>query len=227
MTNRITTASISKLHLYESCAYRAKLQHVDKIKDVQPRKAADRGTDIHNQAEFYVRGDTAKMPPELGKFASEFTALRQMYSEGKVSLEGEWGFTEDWAVTDYKSAYLRIKADAVAFLSPQHAVVVDYKTGQRYGNEMKHAEQTQLYSVATLIRNEDVKLVDSELWYLDKDDLAHMPMKATAISRYIKVFDKRFKKMTSDTVFKPSPNIVSCKWCPYHPSKQGNCEFGI
>lgn len=227
MNKTIPTASISKLHVYESCAYRAKLAWVDKIPDTQPRKAADRGTAIHQLAEDYVRGEIAKLPTELKHFASEFTALKQLYGEGKVSLEGEWGFNENWEPTNYKTAWLRVKADAVVFLSDSHAVVVDHKTGKRFGNEMKHAEQLQLYATASLIRNPDVNIVDTELWYLDQDDLAHMPIKSSMIKRYINVFDKRFKKMTSDTEFKPTPNLVSCKFCPYHPSKQGDCEYGI
>lgn len=227
MTNTIKTASISKLHVYESCPYRAKLAWVDKIADTQPRKAADRGTAIHQLAEDYVRGELANMPAELKAFSSEFTALRQFYSEGKVSLEGEWGFTENWEVTEYKSAWLRVKADAVVFLSDSHAVVVDHKTGKRFGNEIKHAEQTQLYAIASLIRNPNINVVDTELWYLDQDDLAHFAIRPKMLSRYIQLFDKRFKKMTSDTTFKPTPNISSCKLCPYHPNKQGDCKYGI
>jgi CRISPR/Cas system-associated exonuclease Cas4 (RecB family) len=223
----IPTASISKLHVYESCPYRAKLAWVDKIADTQPRKAADRGTAIHQLAEDYVRGEVANLPDELRHFASEFTALRQRYQEGTVSLEGEWGFTEDWQPTDYKSAWLRVKADAVVFTSDTTAVVIDHKTGKRYGNELKHAEQLQLYAISALIRNPQLKLVNTELWYLDQDDLADMPIKAVSLQKYIKVFDKRFKAMTEDTTFVPKPNINSCKWCPYHASKQGNCQHGI
>lgn len=227
MNKTISTVSISKLHVYESCPYRAKLAWVDKIPDVQPRKAADRGTAIHQLAEDYVRGEIANLPPELKHFASEFTALRQLYNEGKVSLEGEWGFNENWEPTEYKSAWLRVKADAVVFLSDSQAVVVDHKTGKRYGNELKHAEQTQLYSIAALIRNPKLQVVDTELWYLDQDDLAHMPVKHKMLSRYIQIFDKRFKAMSNDTTFKATPNISSCKFCPYHPSKQGDCEHGV
>lgn len=223
----IPTVSISKLHVYESCPYRAKLAWVDKIPDTQPRKAADRGTAIHQMAEDYVRGELVNMPPELKAFASEFTALRELYTQGKVSLEGEWGFTENWEPTDYRSAWLRVKADAVVFLSDSHAVVIDHKSGKRFGNELKHAEQTQLYSIAALIRNPDLTVVDTELWYLDQNDLAHMTIRPKMLPKYIQIFDKRFKKMSSDIEFEPKPNISSCKFCPYHPKKQGDCKYGV
>lgn len=227
MTGKIETVSISKLHVYESCALRAKLAWVDKIPDVQPRKAADRGTEIHTKSEDYVQGSIAKLPKELTAFAPEFTALKEMYKEGKVSLEGEWGFDDSWKPTKYSSAWLRIKADAVAFVKPEHAVIIDYKTGKRFGNEIKHAEQTQLYSIGTMIKYQEVRRVDAELWYLDQDELAHLSIKPIMLNRYIQIFDKRFKTMSNDTEFKPNPNIVSCKYCPYHPSRQNVCPYGV
>ena len=52
-------------------------------------------------------------------------------------------------------------------------------------------------------------------------------MKRGQMSKYLKMFDEKGRKFTEDTVFKPNPNIHSCKYCPYHPDKQGDCKFGV
>jgi hypothetical protein len=78
--------------------------------------------------------------------------VRDEFKAGNVSLEGEWGFDKDWIPTDWHSAWLRVKGDAV-LTRPGQAVVIDHKTGRKHGNELKHGEQVQLYAIATLIRN--------------------------------------------------------------------------
>ncbi len=53
---RIPTWSYSALSTFEKCPYRSYLQKIKKIPEPQ-HPAAKRGTDIHDQAEHYVRGD--------------------------------------------------------------------------------------------------------------------------------------------------------------------------
>ena len=57
-----------------------------------------------------------------------------------------------------------------------HHVVIDYKTGKRWGNEVKHAQQTQLYALGTALRYDEIQNVYTELWYLDLDELVSMSM---------------------------------------------------
>lgn len=532
----IPSWSISRIQTYELCAYRAKLQWLDKLPDLQPKTAADRGTQIHQEGEDYVRG---KIPltHNLRHFKTDFAALASHFQQGRVTCEEEWGFDRAWRVADWKRAWLRLKCDAVCFLTPSHAVVVDYKglerstliptptgwttmgdiqigdelfaqdgsvckvigksqiknlpcyeikfddnttvhcdnehlwsladgtvvpvtelkkhdhinvakpiqlpeanlpidpyvfgiwladgkhtsgeitkpdafiweeierrgyelgvlqntptrthtiknihgklielgvhgnkhipqiymrasfeqrlallqgimdgdgsvnktrkqvvlnttnpdlakqyhelalslgqranlgdvlgkgfgklcvvyiitfrpngitpfllprkadackdfgpgrsktrrvvsvqeissvetqciavdskdhtflctekflpthnTGKRFGNEVKHAIQLQLYALCALIRYPELEQVTCELWYLDQNELASFTMKRSQMGKYLRMFDEKGRKFTEDTVFKPNPNIHSCKYCPYHPSKQNQCSFGV
>ena len=221
----IPSWSISRVQTYEQCPYRAKLTWLDKIPDTQPKTAADRGTQIHQEAEDYVRGKIA-FTSNLRHFERDFAALATRFKQGTVTCEEEWGFDRNWMVTDWKRAWLRLKCDFVCFLDPKHAVIGDYKTGKRFGNEVKHAIQLQLYALCALLRYPEIEHVTCELWYLDQNELANFSMKRSQISKYLKLFDEKGRKFTEDTVFKPNPNIVSCRYCPYHPSKQNNCQFG-
>ena len=68
--------SYSALKTYETCAYRSYISKVKRIQeDFGP--AAARGTDIHQQAEDYVRGDLKKLPDTLKKFQSQFEDMRE------------------------------------------------------------------------------------------------------------------------------------------------------
>lgn len=223
----ILSSSYSRLVDFEQCRYRAKLKFIDKIPEVKS-DSADRGTAIHTVAENYVRGKgPAGIPHELSKFEDEFKVLRREFKDKKVSLEGEWGFDKDWMPCDYKTAWLRIKADAVMHTDRHHAVVIDYKSGRKFGNEIKHGEQVQLYSIAVLIRNPDLKEVTAELWYVDLDDITTRTMSRLEAMRYVQSFDTRIKRMLSAETFPPNANIFTCKWCSYGPSKGGQCEYGV
>lgn len=222
----IPSWSISRIQVYEQCAYRAKLQWLDKIPDLQPKTAADRGTQIHQEGEDYVTGKGA-FTDNLRHFKADFSALASHFKQGRVTCEEEWGFDRDWKVADWKRAWLRLKCDTVCFLTPRHAVVIDYKTGKRFGNEVKHAIQLQLYALCALIRYSELDQVTCELWYLDQNELARFTMKRSQMGKYLRMFDEKGREFTNDTVFKPNPNVISCRYCPYHPSKQNQCPHGV
>ena len=102
-----------------------------------------------------------------------------------------------------------------------------HNTGKRFGNEVKHAIQLQLYALCALIRYHEVEQVTCELWYLDQNELASFTMKRSQLKKYLAYFDKKGREFTEETDFKPNPNVISCKYCPYHPTKQGDCKFGV
>ena len=231
----ISAWSFSRLDVYEKCPLQAKLKYIHKIPEpdrpLPPGKdehANERGSRVHDSAEFYVRNNV-ELIPELRTFKAEFHRLRELFREGKVSLEGEWGFDKDWEPIQYNSAsiWLRVKLDALVHLSKTHGVVIDYKTGRRHGNEIKHAEQTQLYVVATFLRYPELETIDVELWYTDQNELAHMRFMRHQGMRFFTTFNNRGKALTSATDFKPKANIFSCKWCPYHPNRSGDCQYGV
>ncbi len=120
-----------------------------------------------------------------------------------------------------------MKLDASVMLSPTHAVVIDFKTGKKFGNELKHAEQLQLYALAMVLRNERITKVTAELWYLDVDDITTLTVSREQALRYLRVFDRRGQRMTSATSFKANPNEYSCRWCPYGPRGTGHCKEGV
>ena len=221
----IKSWSYSKLLDAEQCMLRVKYKHIDHIPEAKA-PAAERGTQIHQMAEDYVSGKLKKLPPELRHFATEFDVLKHAFKSNNVSLEGEWGFDAEWLPTAYKTAWLRMKGDAILFQG-NAAVVVDYKTGQSYGNEIKHGEQCLLYAIATFIRYPELDSITVELWYLDKDELTQKTYTRFEAMRYVQTFTKRANKLVGATEFPPNANWITCKWCSFGPAKGGQCPYGV
>lgn len=227
--------SYSRLIVAEQCLLRAKLAYIDKIPEPErplpPGKtehANDRGTRVHEAAEKFVKGGV-ELLPELHKFRNEFEDLRRLHAEGKVSLEGEWGFDANWQPVGWFDpvVWARVKLDAMVRVAPEHRIVIDYKTGKRAGNEVKHAEQGQLYAVATALRDPDVARVTVEFWYTDLNEFVTTTYERDDVSRYQSKFTDRAIKVTRAAEFPPNPNIFNCRWCPYGPKGTGHCAVGI
>lgn len=231
---RIRSWSFSRLSDYEKCPLLAKLKYLDRIPEPERKlpegkteHANDRGSRIHDECEQFVRG-TRPFPKEAAYFREEFDSLQSRYKNGYVLLEHEWGFDDAWKECDWNRAWLRLKLDANIHLSNEHVAVVDYKTGKKFGNEIKHGEQTQLYGLSVFLRYPMVQRVTAELWYLDANDLTSLDITRSAGMRLLKPFDKRARCMTEDEVFKPNPNTYSCRYCPYHPATgSGDCPHGV
>lgn len=233
---KIRSTSFSRLLDYESCPFKAFLKIVEKIPEPErplpPGKtehANDRGSRIHDECEKYVNGSRPQPPLEVAKyFKDEFVSLRNHHKKGTVVLEQEWGFTRDWEPCDWKVAWLRVKLDAQVLLNKDHAVVIDYKTGKRFGNEIKHGQQTQFYSICAVLRNPLINRVTTELWYPDVNDLASAEYTRLQALRMQAGFNRRFRKMTDATEFPATPNIEACRYCPYHPVRgTGHCKKGV
>lgn len=225
--------SFSSLSEFEGCKFRSYLKRVKKVPEPdrplpagKMEHANDRGSRIHDSAEQYVRG-LAKLTPELHYFEDEFAALQRHFQAGKVFLEEEWGMSKAWESVSWDTAWLRMKLDALYFISPSEAVVIDYKTGRRFGNELKHAEQTQLYQLTAFLRYPELETIHTELWYLDQDELYTMTFQRQQGLRFRPRWNTRGNKMTDATEFPPNANMYSCRFCLYGPKGSGVCAVGV
>lgn len=230
----IISWSHSSLSNFEKCRLLAKLKHLDRIpepaRELRPGQtefANDRGTRIHDHAERFVDGREAKQIPEMKEFAVEFDHLRHLHTKGMVSLEGEWAMDKHWEPTDWRSGWHRSKVDAIVIPHPTEAIIIDYKSGKKFGNEIKHAEQTQLYALNAVLRYPELELVTTELWYLDAKELTRGTFTRDQVLRFKAGWNRRGTAMTSATDFPPNPNVFSCQFCQYGPWNGGQCKVGV
>lgn len=275
----ITSWSHSRLVQFESCPRRAYLLYDARIPEpdrpLPPGKtehANDRGTRVHEACERFVRGE-GELPVEAAAhFTHEFNALRELFQEGRVSLEGEWAMNQAWEPVSWNGeweefeptpeevaaaeplktlperpksgdwglfkgkyvtwvpSWLRLKLDAMVHVSETEAISIDYKTGRKFGNELKHAEQLQLYQLVCFLRYPKLEVVTTELWYLDQDELTAGTFTRAQGLRFKRSWDARGTRLTTATEFRPNPTVHTCKYCPYGPEHlggTGHCSVGV
>lgn len=243
MSDTIRAWSFSALSLFETCPLHAKYSKVDKVPEL-PRPSApsgehanDRGTRIHENMEHHVRNNVS-LVRELKTFAPDIQALKHFHDKGQAELENMWCFNQDWQPVheqDYQNIWLRVKLDAFVLLEKERGVVIDLKTGKRFGNEVKHAQQIQLYALAAFFRYPDLERTVVELWYPDVDELVSTIYSRNQAMKFFSSFNERALKMTSTTDFIPKANINACRFCPYGPkeasnkwvNKSGHCPHGV
>lgn len=230
---QINKVSFSRLQDFEKCKKLAKLKYIDKVPEpdrpLPPGKtehANDRGTRIHDAAELFVRGGV-ELIEELELFSEEFHELRDLFEEGRVQLEGEWAVDLDWNPVAWNSndAWCRMKLDAMVLSEDgTHARVIDYKTGRRHGNEIKHTEQGQIYQLSTFLRFPEVQDITVEFWYTDQDETDIKRYTRAQGTSYFDKYNDRLLAVTNCVDFPPNPNAFSCKWCPYNGNE---CKEGV
>lgn len=230
-----TSWSFSKLGDFEKCKKYFWLKHEQKIPEPerplrpgQTEHANDRGSRIHDNCEGYVRGEHDALAPEADKhFGIKLDLLRTLYAEGSVELEGEWGMNEEWEVVSWTDAWLRLKLDVLVHAGKDEAIVIDYKTGKKWGNEVKHAQQLQLYALVAFLRFPELEVVDSQLWYLDVNETTSQVFTRDQALRFKRNFHKRGADIVSCTTWPANANKFSCQWCLYGPEHSGHCAEGV
>lgn len=230
-TKKIEAWSFSRLKKYEQCPYAAYLEYIEKIPEPERPELEDgkeypndRGSRVHDEAELYVRGQ-GELPIEAATFAKELEFLRKHYAEDskRLELEQMWLFNKGWRPLSDRARkpWLRVKLDVLFWISEVEVVSIDYKTGKRFNNEIKHAEQLQLYQLATLMRYPQVQTVHTELWYFDIDHIESMSFTRSQGERFLKGYNDRALHMTTAEVFPARPSNHACFFCPYKTGKIG------
>tara|TARA_E500000081_G_C6105794_1_gene339937 strand:+ start:514 stop:1257 length:744 start_codon:yes stop_codon:yes gene_type:complete len=224
----VSAWSYSALKVFEECPYRTYIARVKRIKEPSG-PAAERGTEIHLQAEQYIKGELAEMPITLKKFEDEFEQLRDLYANAQCEVEGEWGFTKDWQPTGWMvpDTWARIKLDACVFEDSTSMRVIDFKTGKRFGNEISHGQQALIYAIAAFVRYPETQFIKTELWYLDKSETAVRSYSRDEALMFLPRWHERAVVMTTCTEFIPTPSKSACRWCSYKQGDQPECAYGV
>jgi CRISPR/Cas system-associated exonuclease Cas4 (RecB family) len=240
--NKLTSWSWSRYYDYKLCPLKAKLAHVDKIREPK-NDAMTRGGQLHDDIRDYIRG-TAKSLKQwafpkvsMGWFDVAKKAMKQKLLQPIV--EEDWAFTKDWTQTqwnDWNGCVLRVKLDAGVFEDGGDTLVItDWKSGKFRPEEVDFlTEQLELQSLAALVLYPQVSKVRARLAFVDQGvvfPLESAPLIFTQadVKKLKATWAKRTKAMLSDTTFAPRPND-KCRWCFYGQSGKvkggpGLCKF--
>lgn len=237
---QITSWSYSRYSTYKQCPLKAKLKFIDKVKEPSS-EAMERGLEIHNLAEEYIKGNLRRLPGEFKKFSKLFSELRKKYKKYVINgmvVEDSWAFTKSWDQTvwnDWVGCWVRIKIDCGTLEDDGETIRIrDWKTGKfREEQNEEYMEQLELYNLAALLMLPHVERAVSSLEYVDVgvsyppqgEELAHTREDIPALKEK---WSKRVAPMLKDTSFAPRPNW-SCQWCHFRKDNVANgggqCKF--
>lgn len=241
-TELLDSWSYSGLVNYERCPHYMNLYKVARIPQ-ESGPAAARGSEIHEGLEAFVRGDTDELPSDrktrFEAFTLDFGELREAYRVGEAFLEDNWGCRKDWTPCDWdpqgqSDPELWSKASLDVFVMKDfHARVIDYKSGIRFGNEMKHRDQGVTYALHAIHRYPDLERITIEFWYVDQGSKMVFEFSRERLMALLPLFHDRAIKMTTDELLLPTPTVYNCQWCSYgaNTNKKGipygnaACEF--
>ena len=188
--------SYSRYKDWVTCPYKCYLKHVLKIREPdQPAMA--RGTFIHKVAEDLAQGKITWEEAQVlakqagdkklyGPKAKEITLLPfkkgfELAAKSKPVVEEQWGFSAEWEEVGWfgPRTWLRVKLDLNFATGKTVLSVIDHKSGKIYPD---HAEQADLYALASFIMYPHIKKIVVGFWYLDlgektfaKFDRSEMP----------------------------------------------------
>lgn len=224
----ITRWSYTALAKFRICPMSIFLSKVMKYEEVTKNEAMERGNKIHKMAEDYVQGEILDLPKELSKFQDKFEWLREEYLEGNVTIEHNWGFDKDWNPVSWrdKNCWAMIKLDASVKMTSTEMLVIDHKTGKKFGNEMKHRAQGLVYVVGTFMQYPEVDYVRFEFWYLDQGQQEKVVGEYTREQMgqiLLPRIEKQAHELTDATKFPPQPSVENCRFCPH--KENGKCDY--
>jgi len=232
--------SFSGLKDFERCPRAVKLNKVDRVPQKQG-DAAERGSIIHDMCEQYVRG---LIPSLIGDkktkfdyFAPHFSALKAIFDHQTagaypmLEMEENWGIRLDWSGCTWEDDELwgRGKLDGFVRESKTSCRIIDYKTGRKFGNEMKHADQGLSYALYAYHRfNKEIEHFTVEFWYLDQAEISVRSYSARQLEILQPRYHKRALIMTTETAFKPKSNADTCRFCAYGANKsKAGVMYGV
>lgn len=221
--------SWSQLSTYRTCPFQARLKYIEhEPEPPQPEDAPNlRGTRIHKEAEDFVLGAVDAVSKDLVPFEGPLTDMRELKiaQPQSVMLEHDYYLDQNWMPTDKAGRWFKYIPDV--HVTGDINLVVDYKTGKKYGNEIKHYAQVELYATAAWCNDPGYDVYHTELWYIDQKDITAHEFRPEQLERARARIDTEVTRMMSDKVHAPRPNKMNCKWCPYSPRGTGACPVGV
>ncbi len=214
--------SFKKYKMYQQCPMAVKLKYIEKAPEPEPDEKADaarlRGIQMHDEMEQCIKG-LGPIPHYAQAFEPIITSLVEQgaRAEEDMYLDDRWQ-----GIPSRDGHWLQIKQD-VLVNTDEFILTGDWKSGKRFGNEYWHFKQMQLYSVAAWRVYPGLPEYVAELYYLDKNDVWSVSFNEEQLEKALGDFDREVDKMFSDKLFRPRPNLDTCRFCPFNNKGSGAC----
>lgn len=228
-------ASFTLLDLHAKCNYAAFLRQSIPYKEYQeksePNPNADRGTELHDATEQFVKGYLKALPKEI-KYQREYIeSCRRMVEDGKkVYAENPWYFDKEWTPQEKEGHRLVLKLDQYYFETPQIMIIDEWKSGKAIGNEAKHIRQNKFYTTGAFMKFPELQLVKTNVRYFDQNFVLPRTYTREQSMAFHRTFDNQLRLFWHDTKYQPRPSRAACTICPYNKMNiDGSyfCQYGV
>jgi len=213
--------SYSRLSTWETCPKQYWYSYKERMAGFRPESpSANRGSDLHDKADRYLKGELNMYPPEFQRVSTHLMGLKAKHalSEQKIAANVEW------APCDYESpdAYFRAIIDVLYVdTNEKYVSVQDHKSGQIYP---EHVVQMSDY-VAVVAAHYPEYQFRTQLIYIDQG-IVTMPkiIEPDRVKPIRLMLDGRIKNAEDDTIWPTKPGS-HCGWCDYSIKYGGPCPF--
>lgn len=213
--------SYSKYSCYTDCPKKYWFRYIANVPGSrQPSPAAERGTNIHDQAEQYLLGAVPIYPPDLHRVSAHAMLLKAKKAQPEVKL----AVTDKWEPCDYKAPEAYFRAIFDVFYKedePRIVHVQDWKTGQKYPD---HDVQLADYVAVAAAHYPDYTY-HTRLIYIDLGLVTTPKITPPERVKPIRLLlDGGIKLAEEDQIFltRSGPH---CRYCDYSKRYDGPCQF--
>lgn len=208
--------SFSRWEIFHDCPWRYALQCIAKVQTPPPpQHVFEHGNTVHLKSEHFLLGDIRGVPSDLSNFAGEYRAIKKLGAVPEVdyTVNDKW---EPCASDDFDNAWLRAKLD-IEIATDENFTIVDVKTGRP---RAVHEFQAEIYGMLALERHgEEYEEIDFEFWFTDSGSVEAFTFHFGQLDDLKKLWLKRIKPMLGGRLFKKTPSVHSCRYCPYRSDK--------
>lgn len=216
--------SLSRLKDFERCPKLYWYRRNRKAHPEPPSPAMERGEKIHKMFEKALLEDY-KLPGALERFQAYVDEHKTMR---RLEVERMWAVDRNWrtaACNDYgigPDVWCRVKLDVFGCPTFRRGKIIDWKTGQVYGD---HAEGGRLYAAVAFALFPTITKCEVEFVYVDQRRAYSEEISRKEIQPVIDDFTRRADAVEGAKRFDPTPGR-HCGWCPFNAAKGGPCAAG-
>lgn len=214
--------SYSRLSTYRDCPRQYQYKYVEKMDGFRESSpAASRGSELHEKAEQYLKGELKIYPPEFQRVSAHAMSLKMKGAQPEVKI----AVTAEWKPCDYNdpATYFRCIIDVIHYEPEEkYLEIQDWKTGQKYDS---HATQLEQYVAVAAAHYPEATEYRTRLIYIDQGLVT--PPKITQPVRLKPIrllIDGEIKNAEEDTIY-PTRAGGHCRWCDYSRRFGGPCAF--
>lgn len=230
--------SFTSWSTYNTCPAKYKFKYEQRLKGLPPGPAAQRGIDIHDSIDLYIRSEISaeKLHPAINQEVMlPIMDLYRNHPNGERFTELPVYIKDTWESTIKAFRWCTMVFDACRAggdwqlkgteeKDPHEGIVsvAEWKSGSPKDD---HKDQRMLYGPGALAWFSYYETVQVTTYYVEgKFPPVRTVFKRSAEEKLQKLWNGRVETIDNDEIKAPRPGMY-CRWCDYAKDRGGPCMF--